>query len=67
MNHRTDPHDAAGARSKAERARREALDDFWNGADRAWACLQQRATERLARSARRLQSRLDRRVRPVRA
>lgn len=38
--------------------RREAMTDFWRGADAAWARVQHGAAARLARSAQRLQARL---------
>ncbi|MBW8468028.1 MAG: hypothetical protein K0M67_07190 [Thiobacillus sp.] len=53
-----DPHDYPRARRSAEHLRREALDDFWRGADAAWARIQLDAGARLARSTRRLQARL---------
>jgi hypothetical protein len=53
-----DPHDYPSARHDAEHLRREALDDFWRGADAAWACIQLDAGARLARSSQRLQARL---------
>lgn len=55
-------HRHAQARSQAEADRREAIDDFWRGADAAWARVQQGLAQRLTRSARRLQARLDRRT-----
>lgn len=54
-------HRHAQARSQAEADRREAIDDFWRGADAVWSCVQQGLADRLTRSARRLQIRLDRR------
>lgn len=54
-------HQHAQARNQAAADRREAIDDFWRGADAAWARVQQGLGERLTRSARRLQARLDRR------
>ena len=53
-------HAAAGGLADADRS--EAIDDFWRGADAVWARLQQGLGERLHRSARRLQARLDRRA-----
>ncbi|MDO9252156.1 hypothetical protein [Hydrogenophaga sp.] len=53
-----DPHDYPSARRGAERLRREALDDFWRGADAAWARIQLDAGARLVRSTQRLQARL---------
>lgn len=38
------------------------VNDVWRGADAVWARVQQSASERLSRSARRLQARLDRRA-----
>lgn len=55
-------HQHATARHRADADRREAIDDFWRGADAAWARVQQGLGERLSRSARRLQARLDRRA-----
>lgn len=55
-------HRHAQARSQAAADRRDAIDDFWRGADAAWARVQQGLAERLTRSARRLQARLDRRA-----
>ena len=55
-------HQHAAARQRADADRREAIDDFWRGADAAWARVQQGLGERLARSTCRLQSRLDRRA-----
>ena len=55
-------HQQALARRQAETDRREAIDDFWRGADAAWASVQLGLSERLDRSARRLQARLDRRA-----
>lgn len=55
-------HQLAAARRRADADRREAIDDFWRGADAAWARVQQGLGERLSRSARRLQARLDRRA-----
>ncbi|MBQ0917331.1 hypothetical protein KBW71_02645 [Hydrogenophaga aromaticivorans] len=53
-----DPHDYPSARRSAEHLRREALDDFWRGADAAWARIQLDAGARLTRSTQRLQARL---------
>ncbi|MBW8313487.1 MAG: hypothetical protein K0M73_01140 [Hydrogenophaga sp.] len=53
-----DPHDYPRARRAAEHLRREALDDFWRGADAAWARIQLDAGARLTRSSQRLQARL---------
>ena len=58
----TRAHQHATARRQADTDRREAADDFWRGADAAWARVQQGLGERLSRSARRLQARLDRRA-----
>jgi hypothetical protein len=55
-------HQHAIARQQADADRREAINDFWRGADAAWARVQHSACERLTRSARRLQARLDRRA-----
>lgn len=55
-------HRHAAARRQADADRSEAIDDFWRGADAVWARLQQGLGERLHRSARRLQARLDRRA-----
>lgn len=55
-------HLHAAARRQADADRSEAIDDFWRGADAVWARLQQGLGERLHRSARRLQARLDRRA-----
>lgn len=55
-------HQHATARRQADVDRHEAIDDFWRGADAAWARVQQGLGERLARSTRRLQARLDRRA-----
>lgn len=57
-----DPHDYATARRRAEQERSEAIDDFWRGADAAWARVQLTAAERAARSHQRLQARLARRA-----
>jgi 3',5'-cyclic AMP phosphodiesterase CpdA len=57
-----DPHDYATARRRAEQERSEAIDDFWRGADAAWARVQLTAAERAARSHQRLQVRLVRRA-----
>lgn len=53
-----DPHDYPRARRDAEHLRREILDDFWRGADAAWARIQLDAGARLVRSTQRLQARL---------
>lgn len=55
-------HQHAAARQRADAERREAIDDFWRGADAAWTRVQLSLCERMARSARRLQTRLDRRA-----
>ena len=55
-------HQHATARRQADADRREAIDDFWRGADAAWARVQHGLGERVARSPRRLQARLDRRA-----
>lgn len=55
-------HQHAAARRQADADRREAIDDVWRGADAAWVRVQQGLGERLSRSARRLQARLDRRA-----
>ncbi|MFP8777086.1 hypothetical protein [Hydrogenophaga sp. RWCD_12] len=55
-------HQHAAARRLAEADRQVAINDFWRGADAAWARIQQGASERLSRSTRRLQARLDRRA-----
>ncbi|MGM9427958.1 hypothetical protein [Hydrogenophaga sp. MI9] len=55
-------HQHAAALCQAEGDRRDAINDFWRGADAAWARVQQGASARLSRSARRLQARLDRRA-----
>lgn len=55
-------HRHAAARHQADIDRREAIDDFWRGANPAWARVQLDVGERLSRSARRLQARLDRRA-----
>lgn len=55
-------HQHAAARHQADADRREAIDDFWRGADAAWARVQQGLRESLSRSTRRLQARLDRRA-----
>lgn len=55
-------HQHSIALRQARRDRHEAINDFWRGADAAWARVQQSASERLSRSARRLQARLDRRA-----
>jgi len=57
-----DPHDYATARRRAEQERSDAIDDFWRGADTAWARVQLTAAERAARSHQRLQARLARRA-----
>ncbi|GAB3190243.1 hypothetical protein [Hydrogenophaga aquatica] len=57
-----DPHDYAAARRRAEWERSEAIDDFWRGADAAWARVQLTAAQRAARSRQRLLARLARRV-----
>ena len=57
-----DPHDYAAARRRAELERSEAIDDFWRGADAAWARVQLTAAQRLERSHQRLQARLARRA-----
>lgn len=57
-----DPHDYATARRRAEQGRSDAIDDFWRGADAAWARVQLTAAERAARSHQRLQARLARRA-----
>lgn len=57
-----DPHDYATARRRAEWERSEAIDDFWRGADAAWARVQLTAAQRVARSRQRLLARLARRV-----
>lgn len=57
-----DPHDYATARRRAEQERNEAIDDFWRGADAAWARVQLTAAQRAARSHQRLQARLVRRA-----
>ncbi|MCB2017662.1 MAG: hypothetical protein KDF54_09165 [Hydrogenophaga sp.] len=54
-------HQHAVARRRAVADRAEAIQDFWRGADAVWARVQQGAADRLSRSTRRLQSRLDRR------
>lgn len=58
----THTHQHAAARRRADADRRDAIDDFWRGADAAWARVQRDLGERLSRSARRLQARLDRRA-----
>ncbi len=58
----TRAHQHAAARRQADTDRREAADDFWRGADAAWARVQQGVCERVGRGARRLQVRLDRRA-----
>ncbi len=55
-------HQHAAARRQADTDRREAADDFWRGADAAWTRVQHSLCERVARSASRLQCRLDRRA-----
>lgn len=55
-------HQHAAARQRADAERREAIDDFWRGADAACTRVQLSLCERMARSARRLQTRLDRRA-----
>lgn len=60
----TRAHQHATARRQADADRREAIDDFWRGADAAWARVQQGVCERVGRGARRLQARLDRRAAP---
>ncbi|TNF52688.1 MAG: hypothetical protein EP308_10870 [Burkholderiales bacterium] len=55
-------HRHATARHQASLDRREAMDDFWRGANAVWGRVQLDMGARLSRSARRLQSRLDRRV-----
>ena len=55
-------HQHAAARRQAETDRHEVIDDFWRGADAAWTRVQHSLGDRLARSARRLQTRLDRRA-----
>lgn len=62
LDHLTRAHQYAQARQQAEADRRDAIDDFWRGADAAWARVQQGVAERVSRSARRLQGRLDRRA-----
>lgn len=57
-----DPHDYATARHRAEQERSDAIDDFWRGADAAWARVQLTAAQRVARSHQRLQARLARRA-----
>ena len=52
----------AQARAQAAQDRREAIDDFWRGADAVWQRVQQDAAVRLHRSAQRWQSRLQRRM-----
>ena len=51
-------HDAA--RAAAEHLRREAIDDFWRGANAALQRSLQAGPAHLARSARRLEARLTR-------
>lgn len=55
-------HQHAMARQQADSDRREAIDDFWRGANAAWARVQLGLGDRLCRGARRLQARLDRRA-----
>ena len=55
-------HQHAVALRQAESDRHQAINDFWRGADAVWVRVQQSASERLSRSARRLQARLDRRA-----
>lgn len=57
-----DPHDYVTARRRAEQERSDAIDDFWRGADAAWARVQLTAAQRAARSHQRLQARLARRA-----
>ena len=57
-----DPHDYANARRRAEQERSQAMDDFWRGADAAWARVRLGATQRVTRSHQRLQARLARRA-----
>lgn len=52
----------AQARAQAAQDRREAIDDFWRGADAVWQRVQQDAVVRLHRRAQRWQSRLQRRM-----
>jgi hypothetical protein len=55
-------HQHAMARQQADIDRREAINDFWHGVNAAWARVQLGKSERLSRSAHRLQARLDRRA-----
>lgn len=48
--------------ARALALRREAMADFWRGADAVWKRLQLDAAERLARSTQRLQARLRQRA-----
>lgn len=48
--------------ARAHALRREAMADFWRGADAVWARLQLDASARLARSTQRLQARLRQRA-----
>lgn len=51
----------AQARHEASRLRREAVDDFWRGADAIWERGLSSAQRQVQRSATRLNARLDRR------
>ena len=48
--------------ARAHALRREAMADFWRGADAVWMNLQLDAAARLARSTQRLEARLRRRA-----
>jgi hypothetical protein len=60
------PHNYSAVHRAAERERQSEFDDFWRGANAAWAHLMQDAHQRLQRSTTRLQSALRRHQRVAR-